>query len=220
MLAELRTQHIVVFLALDGHKGAVLAEGHGYGIHRRRMCTAEQHHVRRSYADGESASQTDILAYTADSQSGMVAQELAICGWKILETVSVKNRPLHLVLNLLGLGMIQHGGDHHFRETVKLFVPRHEVGLAVNLDQRCMAPVHCHSDQALTGVAALQLGRLGPAVLLRLFPQPLLSLEQGRTKRFRRKSIRVGGCMLRRSLECLLPYPCRSRAVPVLSCSS
>lgn len=182
MLAELCTQHIVVFLALDGHKGAVLAEGHGYGVHGRRMCAAEQRHVRRSYADGESASQTDILAHAADSQGGMVAQELAICGWKIFETVSVKNSPLHLVLNLLGLRMIQYAGDHRFCETVKLFVSRHEVGLAVNLDQRCVTPVHRHRDQALAGVAALQLGRLGPAVLLRLFFQPLLSLEQGRTK--------------------------------------
>jgi len=46
MLAELRTQHIVVFLALDGYKRTVPAEGHGYRIHRRRMRAAEQRHVR------------------------------------------------------------------------------------------------------------------------------------------------------------------------------
>jgi len=129
----------------------------------------------------------------------MVVQGHTVRGWQVFEAVRMENDPLHFVLNLLRLCMIQYGGDHRLCETVELLISRHEVSLAVNLSQRGVISINCHSDQPLASAATLQLGRLGPAILLRLFSQPLFSLEQGRTKRFRRKSIRVARCMLRRS---------------------
>lgn len=178
MLAELCAQHVVLILALDGDDCAVLAEGDGYGVHGRGMRAAEQCELRRrTYADGERAPHADVLAHVADDQGGMIGQGFAVRRRQGFKAVRVEENPPNVVLNLLGLGVIQHGGGYGLRETVELLVSRHKIRLTVDLRQGGVMPVNRDRDQTLTGVATLQLRRLRPAVLLCLFPQPCFSLE-------------------------------------------
>lgn len=183
MLAKLCAQYIVVLLALDGDEGAVLAERYRDGVHGRWMRAAEQRDIRL-YTDGEGTSQTDVLTHIADGQGRMIAQSLAIGRCQHLQSVHVEYSALHLVLKSLSLGVTQYRRYHSLRKAVEFLVASHKVSLTIDLHQSCVILIHCYCDKTLLGATTLQLGCLGPPVLLCLFPQPMFSLKQGESKRF------------------------------------
>jgi len=102
----------------------------------------------------------------------MVIQSHAICGLKSLESVRIIQNSLYLTFNLLVLGVIQYGIHHHLREAEKLLVLCHKVSLTVNLAQYNVMFILYDCDHALASITMLQLLRLFPAMLFRLFFQP------------------------------------------------